>query len=72
MATLAQRIAYRMFTRQARKHEVEPALMERLWADGEIRRFWLDQAQCALDDIQAENAAGGVQRGAGAPFLAAA
>jgi hypothetical protein len=58
MAEPLERIAHRMFTRQIRRHDVEPDLRDRLWADGEIREFWLNHARDVLDDIRTDHAAG--------------
>jgi hypothetical protein len=57
VAERLERNAHRMFTRQVRRHDVEPDLRDRLWADGEIRAFWLSQARDVLDDIRADHAA---------------
>jgi len=45
VAERLERIAHRMSTRQVPRHDVEPDLRDRLWADGEIRAFWLSQAR---------------------------
>jgi hypothetical protein len=52
-----ERIAHRLFTRQVRQHDVEPSLSNRLWADREIRAFWLTHAQDVFEDVRAECAA---------------
>ena len=52
--TTTERIARRMFTRQASARDVESGLVERLWADAEIRSFWVTQARGLLDDVAEE------------------
>lgn len=55
--TNTEGLAYRIFTRQTDGHDLDSELLNQLWADAEVRAFWLAHVQAVLDDVADENAA---------------